>query len=301
MPRLRHAAPCWSFVFLSVLLNVLFAVPAHAEAPAADPARTRTQLSLPTPIGERWKIIQGYACGTHNSWDRYSLDLVAAEGRTAGASVRAAADGVVFAWVGKSGTLILSHGNGLYTMYTHMESAVTTQRGTFLARGAIVGAAGDRGSRGTPHVHFTAFTADGAWARNRQSIPLNFAEGYDLPESGGCSQHQGKVMVAADPSTIAGLTDHEAPTLAALPAPITLPANQPAVVSWPAAQDSGSGVIGYRIYIGPDPQGTSDWFIPDPEMEVPALASGHYLLRAQPLDAAGNAGTWITLTELVVE
>jgi hypothetical protein len=300
MPRLRPAALFSSLLVFCLLVQSVLIPSVFAEAPAADPARSRPQLSLPTPIGERWKIIQGYACGTHNSWDRYSLDLVSVDGRTTGSAVRAAADGVIFAWTRKSGTLILSHGNGFYTMYTHMESAVSTADGTFVTRGTVIGAAGDRGSPGTPHLHFTAFVAEGAWAKKRQSVPLNFAEGYDLPEKGGCSQHQGTVMVAADPAKIGGQADRTAPTLAPLPAPIKLHANQPTVVAWPAARDDGSGVAGYRIYIGPDAQGTSDWFIPDPELEVPALTAGRYLLRVQALDAVGN-GNWITLSELIVE
>ncbi len=298
MFRLRHVA-LLSQLFLAMTLFVFCSGTALAAPTNTNPS-ARPQLSLPTPIGERWKIIQGYACGTHNKWDRYSLDMVAAEVRTRGAPVRAAADGVVFAWTSKSGTLILSHGNGFYTMYTHMASVVTTKRGAFLARGTQIGTVGDRGAPGTPHLHFTAFTADGAWARNRQSVPLRFSEGYDLPEVGGCSQHQGTAMIAADPSVATVQTDHEPPQLVPLHDPLSLHAGLPTPIEWPAAVDSDSGVTGYRIYIGQDSQGSSEWFIPDPQLEIPALGVGHYLLRVQPLDAAGNAGSWITMAELVV-
>src|SRR5690349_12873359 len=56
----------------------------------AAPAHAAPQLSLPTPPGETWKVIQGYGCGTHGAWDRYSLDMTNADGRTYGAPVRAA-------------------------------------------------------------------------------------------------------------------------------------------------------------------------------------------------------------------
>jgi murein DD-endopeptidase MepM/ murein hydrolase activator NlpD len=79
-------------------------------------------LQLPTPPGQVWRVIQGYGCGTHDDWDYYSLDLVAAHGASAGAPVYAAADGTVMAWAEPSGTLILDHGSGFYTMYTHMAS-----------------------------------------------------------------------------------------------------------------------------------------------------------------------------------
>src|SRR6185503_6654480 len=108
----------------------------------------------------------------HNSWDRYSLDLVHADGRTHGAPVRAAADGTIWSWTAKSGTLILAHGDGFYTMYTHMASAATTVRNRFVARGTVIGTVGDRGAPGTPHLHFTAFTGVGVAAQSRHSVPL---------------------------------------------------------------------------------------------------------------------------------
>jgi hypothetical protein len=363
---------------LLCLLIVLFlpAVPAHA-AP---------QLWLPTPAGEPWRILQGYACGSHNSWDRYSLDLVHADGRTHGAPVRAAADGRIWSWTSKSGTLILDHGGGFYTMYSHMDSVITTERDRFVARGAVIGAVGDRGSRGTPHLHFTAFTGDGPAASQRRSTPLSFGEGYDLPETGGCNQHGGATVLAgAQTSAIsAGVRfsseaqpnrwynsdkqvafniptgargfsqawdrdpNSEAPEFADAEAgylqiaqaseglhtvhvrfwdaagqaavatygpigydvtppqnvatidAINLVAGAPAIIQWAAASDNGSGVSGYRIYIGTDSNGEADWFTPAPQIDAPALGPGEYLLRVQPLDYAGNAGAWATIGQLNV-
>jgi murein DD-endopeptidase MepM/ murein hydrolase activator NlpD len=144
-------------------------------------------------------VVQGYGCGTHNDWDFYSLDLVAARGASVGAPVYAAAQGTVMAWVEPSGTLILDHGGGFYTMYTHMASAISTQRGQAIARGAQVGVVGDRGAPGNPHLHFSAYTAEGPWGRGtRKSLPLRFAEGYDLPDIGGCNQHGGVELVSAN-------------------------------------------------------------------------------------------------------
>ena len=155
------------------------------------------QLQLPTPPGQVWRVIQGYGCGTHDGWDFYSLDLVATRGPSAGAPVYAAAAGTVMAWVEPSGTLILDHGGGFYTMYTHMAAATGTQRGQAIARGAQVGTVGDRGAPGTPHLHFTAYTADGPWGRGtRKSLPLRFVDGYDLPDVGGCNQHGGKELAS---------------------------------------------------------------------------------------------------------
>jgi hypothetical protein len=78
-------------------------------------------------------------------------------------------------------------------------------------------------------------------------------------------------------------------------------AGKPTQVRWAVPTDNGSGVAGYRLYIGPDANGTSDWFAPSPETETPALAAGSYLLRVQPIDYAGNAGEWATIGEIAVE
>jgi hypothetical protein len=84
-------------------------------------------------------------------------------------------------------------------------------------------------------------------------------------------------------------------------APVTLKAERPAPISWAPAGDAASGVAGYRIYIGNDPAGASEWFTPLPEIETPSLAAGEYVLRVQPIDYAGNAGEWVTVTTLVVQ
>jgi murein DD-endopeptidase MepM/ murein hydrolase activator NlpD len=309
MPRthrlLRASAPCLALprpllgaARLLLLSLLVFAGLLPATPALAAPDGTRPQLWLPTPPGETWRILQGYACGSHNSWDRYSLDLAAAEGRTYDAPVRAAADGEAFVWVSKSGTLILSHGSGLYTMYTHM-AAANVGVGQRVARGDVIGRVGDRGSPGTPHLHFTAFTAEGAWARNRQSTPLAFAEGYSLPEVGGCNQHGGTKLTAGGQA--APPADTVPPSVAPLPDALRAPAATPVPLSWPAGSDDVSGVAGYRIYLGADPEGTSDWFVPTPETQTPPLTPGSYLLRLQPIDNAGNTGAWTTVGTVVVE
>jgi hypothetical protein len=369
---------CRIAALILLLLTTLLPPPQALAAPDLEGAPV---LSLPTPRGEPWRIIQGYACGTHNSFDRYALDLVNTVGSTYDAPVFAAADGAVFVWERQSGTLILSHGNGFYTQYTHMQSAAVTQVGAAVQRGQQIGTAGDRGSRGTPHLHFMAFTAEGSWARNRRTYPLSFSEGYSLPEIGGCNQHHGVTMIAGRPAiaTAPGFNfkteaqpgrwynndvmiefggeaaasgysstwgqpppetapaSHESagaahlaeageglhtlyvrawnpqgqqavasfgpigfdqtapPAPPALAEPLVVPAGQPSTLQLTAEPDNGSGLAGYRVYLGPDPQGTADWFVPSPAISLPALPPGEYILRVQPLDYAGNAGTWATL------
>ena len=381
MPR-----PHFLVLLFARYLRLLLSLAAAGLALPLAGAHAAPQLWLPTPPGEPWKIIQGYGCGTHNGWDFYSLDLVSADGATYGAPVRAAADGTIWSWTPRSGTLILDHGGGFYTMYTHLARAVTTDRGRFVARGTLIGTVGDRGAPGTPHLHFTAFSGQGIAAQPRHSLALSFAEGYDLPDIGGCNQHAGTTLVAAGQEGAGGPAisfsanaepgrwynadlriefggaaalggfsqawDHDPAgdtpafaqasagyiqlawageglhtlyvrawgadgqqTLATYgpigyditppgaPAPIgtiEAAAGAPLVVRWDAATDAGSGVAGYRIYIGPDPEGTSDWFSALPEVAAPPLAPGRYLLRIQALDYAGNAGAWTTIGQMVV-
>lgn len=379
MPRLAHLGKRYAQGLLSALLALLSFLAAPATAAHAAPA-----LSLPTPPGETWKVIQGYGCGTHNSWDRYSLDLANVDGRTYGAPVRAAADGQIWSWTAKSGTLILAHGDGFYTMYTHMSRAVTTKLDTAVSRGDVIGYVGDRGAPGTPHLHFTAFTGAGIDAHGRKSMPLSFAEGVDLPDIGGCNQHGGERLTAggqfraqsdtvrfrgdaqpqvwynADrriefvlPDGARGLSQSwdqppggDTPqfqnadagfmqlawageglhtlevrvweaggrqsvvtygpigydvTPPSAVAPLAGPLVSPSQLQWQPASDNGSGVAGYRIYVGGDPNGTSDWFSPSPETPTPALGAGSYFLRVQPLDYAGNAGAWATIGQIVVK
>lgn len=173
-------------IFLSAMLL--------GRTPQASPP----PLGLPTPPGEPWRVIQGYGCGTHDGVDFYALDLARADGPSLGAPVRAAAAGTVTAWVEPSGTLIVDHGEGFYTMYTHMEPFGTPERGQLVARGAPIGYVGERGAPGNPHLHFALLTGEGPGGREaRRSLPVAFAEGVALPEVGGCSQHQGALLTAA--------------------------------------------------------------------------------------------------------
>jgi murein DD-endopeptidase MepM/ murein hydrolase activator NlpD len=184
-------------------LTLLLTLILLAIAPIFSPSHSfaAPQLWLPTPPGDPWVIIQGYACGTHDGWDRYSIDLARVDGLSRGAPVRAAADGTVFAWVEPSGTLFVRHGEGFYTMYTHMERAIVTERGAAVSRGSVIGHVGDRGAPGTPHLHFTAFTAAGYPSQSPQSVALSFADGFTLPDTGGCDQHNGEILKAAGEPT----------------------------------------------------------------------------------------------------
>lgn len=193
LPRRRRSLSCPTIILTLWLLFLLTAV---APLLISTPAYAAPTMMLPTPPGEAWKIIQGYGCGTHNAWDRFSLDLASVDGSTYGAPVRAVADGTIWVHDGSSGTLILDHGDNFYTMYTHMQRLMATRAGTFFAQGSKIGEVGDVGTRGNPHLHFTAFTASSYSMGSWRSQPLSFSNGPALPELGGCNQHFGRVLTA---------------------------------------------------------------------------------------------------------
>jgi hypothetical protein len=341
-------------------------------------------------LGETWEIIQGYYCGTHTGRMARALDLVNRDGPTYGAPVRAAADGVTLFWTATSGTLILSHGNGYYTQYTHLMNPIATGPGVHVKQGDVIAQVGDAGTPGNPHLDFVYFRAEGAYASNRRSLEISFADGYSFPDTSGCSQHRGRMVVAQGPDTTPPEVEFSSPlepgewacaeeridfavqddrlargfdqsfeddpggeeprfvaehgyaelawagegehtlyvrawdasghqTLASYgpigydsidptftmpePPPVyTYTANLGFTAAWPPADDgaNGSGVAGYKLYLGTDPQGTSDWFIEESLVEIAPLLPGRYVLRAQALDAACGSSPWVTLQEMVV-
>ena len=367
---------------LAVILAMLLPTHAFASGP---------QLWLPTPPGETWQVLQGFYCGSHVGHQARSLDFVNADGRTAGAPVRAAADGTTFVWQHSTGTLILSHGNGFYSMYTHMRKVITTVAGLFVRRGSVIGEVGSVATD-VPHLHFSFFQAPDAGAYQRTSLELDFADGFSFHDTNGCSQHRGETVKAAPnapdgvPPTVSfggaatnvwlcddrriefGVSDNvgvggfsqsfdqpppaDAPifgnganagfvqlawageglhtlfvraydvsgeqttvslgpigldTTAPRLAPAAEPerhvrAHAPLKLSWnPADDGGGSGVAGYKLYLGADPNGTSDWFSSAPGVEAGGLEPGRYVLRAQALDKGCKRSDWATLQTIVAD
>jgi hypothetical protein len=81
----------------------------------------------------------------------------------------------------------------------------------------------------------------------------------------------------------------------------TVPAGSAAVVQWQPVQDALSGTKGYRVYVGPDLNGSSEWFTAEPVVKTPPLEAGSYNVRVQSVDQAGNYGEWKTIGTITVE
>jgi len=66
--------------------------------------------------------------------------------------------------------------------------------------------------------------------------------------------------------------------------------------SWGGAWDAASGIAGYYLYWGTDPNGTSDYFQPGETFDPwPVPSPSTYYLRVAARDNAGNPAPWTTL------
>jgi murein DD-endopeptidase MepM/ murein hydrolase activator NlpD len=175
--RLRRAAA------LAVALGAVALGRARAEparAPDEDAPPQVTRLSL--PFAGVWGVIQGVGAGTHTGYATYALDFVpAVPGRARlpprgaplarfpcfGRPVLAPADGtVVRAAAGardwpahvkgrdEGNYVIIEHAPREYSELRHLRAgSVRVAVGQRVRRGDVVGACGNSGNAGTPHVH----------------------------------------------------------------------------------------------------------------------------------------------------
>ena len=65
--------------------------------------------------------------------------------------------------------------------------------------------------------------------------------------------------------------------------------------TWSGASDAASGVAGYEVYWGTDPNGTGALWSTTAAYNPAAVASGTYYLRVHAKDTAGNWSAWGTL------
>jgi hypothetical protein len=65
--------------------------------------------------------------------------------------------------------------------------------------------------------------------------------------------------------------------------------------TWSGATDATSGVAGYQVYWGSDPNGTATSWTTSPSHNPPAVGTGTYYLRTRTKDQMGNWSNWKTL------
>jgi Peptidase family M23 len=101
-----------------------------------------------------------------------------------GSTVRAPADGVV-ALVGShllaGNTIVLDHGDGLVTMFFHLDDAAV-KVGASVKRGDAIGKVGDTGRTTGPHLHFGA-----RWANARVDPQSLIGDVPKLPDLGAAT------------------------------------------------------------------------------------------------------------------
>lgn len=175
--------------------------PGPTEDPVAPAPEPTGSIVWPVSGGE-WSILQGYNGSSHQNnsdlWQyRDSLDLVSADGNTAGATVYSPVTGTV-RWLDQaSGGISIDMGNGHAVALFHVVFDSSISEGDFLSQGQAIGyisGPGEAGYVSTPHVHIALWqTGDGGnW--NRVSVPFagNLAiSGYSLPNDGNGYQHTG--------------------------------------------------------------------------------------------------------------
>ena len=110
--------------------------------------------SMPQPVDDgslAWPLI-GVITQQYNGGHR-AIDI----GAPYGSSVYASAAGTVthagWARTGYGFTVIIDHGDGLSTLYSHMKGALV-RVGDWVEQGQVIGAVGSTGNSSGPHVHF---------------------------------------------------------------------------------------------------------------------------------------------------
>lgn len=116
----------------------------------------RKKLNIPVPSADpgyplAWPLVGTLTQGYHP--DHLAIDI----GSAYGAKVYAAADGTVihaqWARTGYGFTVIIDHGEGLQTLYSHLKGTLVSN-GEQVIRGQVIGAVGSTGNSTGPHAHF---------------------------------------------------------------------------------------------------------------------------------------------------
>jgi murein DD-endopeptidase MepM/ murein hydrolase activator NlpD len=193
---------------------------APGPAPAVDGDAPAQVTRLALPFSDVWGVIQGFGEGTHRGYATWALDFVPAVpggGRRLprgtplarfpcfGAPVLAPADGTVVRaaagardWPahvkgrGDGNFVILQHAPQEFTEFRHLRAgSVRVAVGQRVQRGQPIGACGNSGNAGTPHVHmgflssidpiatrpmtlsaYQLRNADGSWRMATDAAPL---------------------------------------------------------------------------------------------------------------------------------
>jgi len=173
------------------------------------------RLKLPFPEGETYEVYQGKGGSfSHSGLNRYAFDfglpegtpvLAAAEGRVVRVKQDSGQGGTRPDDYARGNTVILDHGQGLFTQYLHLQkNSVPVREGDLVRAGQVIGRSGNTGFSSVPHLHFQVQDALG------QSLPCRFVDvpGDGVPRSGqlvtsandgmGTSRYKGESVLPPD-------------------------------------------------------------------------------------------------------
>jgi len=190
-PLVAAAAPTNSPTALPASPTAL--PPSPTAAPTSTPAIPIWSYPIGSPgqpLGNGFFIRHGYA--VENTWFNPGYwhtgeDWYALEGDTAGANVFAVAAGeVVYTGANYPGrVVIIQHADDLFSMYGHLDPALTVEVGKQVERGALLGRVLRRTDDVPNHLHFEIRTFLTTSAVNGQSPRYAFRCGPGCPPGPG--------------------------------------------------------------------------------------------------------------------
>ncbi len=192
-PRYGAAALC---------LTIILAAPqatADIGGTCGDADYTGALPSLPLVDGSTYSVTQGFGClhnasclgNGHSGTYNYSIDFNQAGTADAGDHVLATLPGTVvyarddgYEAGGWGNAIILDHGAGVFSKYTHLETgSAQVALGQTVCTGLYIGRIGTTGNSTGPHLHFQFQSSD---ALSGQAIKFErFVETTGVPVCGG--------------------------------------------------------------------------------------------------------------------
>lgn len=144
------------------------------------------RMKLPFIEGSSYEVLQGNEGGyTHQGLNRYAWDFGLPEGTPVcavaqGRVVRVKQDSDVGGTSEKdysrANTIVIDHGNGIFSQYLHLKQAsATVAEGDVVKGGQVIARSGNTGFSSMPHLHFQVQDVTG------QSLPTAF---LDVPGDG---------------------------------------------------------------------------------------------------------------------
>ncbi|MEA2513429.1 MAG: hypothetical protein QOJ59_2916, partial [Thermomicrobiales bacterium] len=291
-----HGAARTRVGWMLVVLLLLLAPFAGFVQPTTVLAH-HTQIKMPFASGATWRILQGYNGSSHqnnsSTWQYYySLDLVRADGNTAGQRVISPVDGTI-RWIDEStGGMSINLGDGYAFAYFHTRLAPGLAAGQAIRQGQYLGTvapAGEAAAGSTPHLHVTLWTTNDGGNWDRHAVPFTGAhkiDGYDFPDKGGSNQYLNTQVVSTNSEAPAagGGTAPDVPTLVS-PATGTTYTTSPTTTTlrWNAV----SGATEYQVVIN-DGNMSSPW-ISATSWTTPSVGNGQYTWQVRARNSAGTS------------